>query len=83
MLGFIGENIGIQFPGKIIDSHKQLLTGLIDRLTFQQGKPFGIEVNEFTGIRFVSVFSFALDTFLNRLLYLDQAFEVVLNCLKD
>lgn len=83
VLGFIGENIGIQFPGKIIDSHKQILTGLIDRLTFQQGKPFGIEVNEFTGIRFVSVFSFALDTFLNRLLYLGQAFEVVLNCLKD
>ncbi|HQU97433.1 MAG TPA: hypothetical protein PLV19_00810 [Nitrosomonas sp.] len=34
VLGFIGENIGIQFPGKIIDSHKQILTRLIDRLAF-------------------------------------------------
>lgn len=51
VLGFIGKNIGTQLPGKIIDSHKQILTRLIDRVAFQQEKPFGIEVNESVRIR--------------------------------
>lgn len=75
VLGFIGKNIGTQLPGKIIDSHKQILTRLIDRLTFQKGKPFSIEVNQLTRIRFVIAFSFTLETFLNRLLDLGQTFE--------
>jgi len=44
-LGFIGENIDIQLPGEIIDSHKQIFTRLIDRSTFQKDKPLGIEMN--------------------------------------
>jgi len=45
VLGFIGENIDIQLPGEIIDSHKQIFTRLIDRSTFQKDKPLGIEMN--------------------------------------
>ena len=75
VLGSIWKNIGTQLPGKIIDSHKQILTRLIDRLTFQKGKPFSIEVNQLTRIRFVIAFSFTLETFLNRLLDLGQTFE--------
>ena len=35
VLSFIGENIGIQLPGEIIDGHKQILSRFISRLPFQ------------------------------------------------
>ncbi|HQU97412.1 MAG TPA: hypothetical protein PLG83_00710 [Nitrosomonas sp.] len=39
-------------------------------------------MNQLTRIRFVILFSFVLEMFLNRLLDLDQAFEVVLQRLE-
>lgn len=71
-----------KLPGEIIDSHKQILARLIDRLTFQEGGSlFGIEMNQLTRIRFVIALSFVLEMFLDGLSRSYQAFEAVLQCL--
>ena len=35
VLSFVRKNIGIQLPGEVIDSHKQILARFIGRLSFQ------------------------------------------------
>ena len=65
VLSFIGENIGIQLPGEIIDGHKPILARFIGGLPFQEWKSLGIEVNEFARVRFVIALGSALETFLD------------------
>ncbi len=79
ILGFIQQNLGIQFPREVINGHKQILARLISRLPFQQEESLGIEVSEFPCI----APGFTLETFLNRLLVLGQTFEAALQCLES
>ena len=83
VLGFIRKNLGIQFSGEIIDSYEKVFTRLIGKLTFQQRKPFSIEVNEFTWIRLVIALGLALEMFLDGLLNLSQTFKTVLQCFES
>ena len=82
VLSFIGEDTGIQFPGEIIDGHKQVLARFIGRLSFQEGKPLGIEVNKLTWVRFVIALGSTLEAFLDGLLDLGQTFKAVLQRLE-
>lgn len=55
----------IQFPGKIINDHKQVLVRITSKLPFQPSELFGIKVDEFSRVRFVIAFGFTLERLLD------------------
>jgi len=54
--GFYREKYWHKHLGEIVDSHKQILARFIDRLSFQEGRTFSIEMNQLIRIRFVIEF---------------------------
>ncbi|SEO91907.1 hypothetical protein SAMN05216333_1261, partial [Nitrosomonas oligotropha] len=55
----------------------------IGGLSFQEGKPLGIEMNELARVRFVIALRFTLETFLDGLLDLGQTFKAILQRLES
>lgn len=69
VLGLIGQDAGLEFPGEVVNGDKQVFPRLGWRLALEQRQALGVEKDEFAaGVRLVIMLDLALQALLDGLL---------------
>ena len=82
VLGLVGQDVGIQLTGEVVNGDKQVFPGLGGRLALKQRQPLGVEMDQLARIGLVVAPRLAFQALLDGLFDLGEAFEAVLDRLK-